>query len=413
MPHVTKLLLKIILERIRLKIDTEVGDVQFGFRQHTGTREAIFCLNNATQKYIGHQKEIYACFIDYAKAFDRVHHAEIIKCLEKVGVDGKDIRLITNLYWHQKAAIRIQGELSEYTSIKRGVRQGCVLSPYLFNIYTEFIFRKTENLTGINIGGRNINNFRYADDTVLLAENEIDLQILTNDVKDNSKIMGLEMNTSKTKVMVMTKKEDGNATIKIDGKELELVKSFKYLGQHITNNGKCDNEVKTRIAIAKSRFGQLKHILTSYQTQPATRLRILQCYVHSTLLYGSETWTLNKNLEKRIEAFEMWTYRRIAKISWTERKTNKEVCDILELKPTLLNTIKGRKLKFFGHTKRHTTIQKHLLEGKVEGKRPRGRPIRSWLDDVKGWTGLSAAECSTKAKDRDEWRTISRRPLLR
>ncbi|GFR88423.1 retrovirus-related Pol polyprotein LINE-1 [Elysia marginata] len=117
------------------------------------------------QKYIGCNKEIYACFIDYAKAFDRVHHTEMIRILEKIGIDGKDIRIIAHLYWYQKAAIRSGCDISDFTSIKRGVIQGCVLSPCLFNIYTEFIFRETSKYHGLNIGGRKFNNIRYADDS--------------------------------------------------------------------------------------------------------------------------------------------------------------------------------------------------------------------------------------------------------
>ena len=140
-------------------------------------------------------------------------------------------------------------------------------------------------------------------------------------------------------------------------------------------------------------------------------MRILQCCVHSTLLYGSETWTLNKVLEKKIEAFEMWTFRRIGKISWKEKKTNKEVCEILDQTPSLLKTIKTRKLKFCGHTSRHNSITKHILYGGTEGERPRGRPPRVWLDDVKSWTGLSVEECSAKSHEREEWRVIASRPL--
>ena len=141
MPHTLKIFLKIIQDRIGKLIDKEVGPTQFGFRPGSGTREGIFCYNILAQKHLEVNQELYTCFIDYSKAFDRVHHYQLINCLEKIGVDGKDIRIITELYWHQKAAIRIQNELSPFTPIKRGVRQGCVLSPYLFNIYTEFIFR--------------------------------------------------------------------------------------------------------------------------------------------------------------------------------------------------------------------------------------------------------------------------------
>ena len=101
-----------------------------------------------------------------------------------IGIDGKDIRVITNLYWHQKAAIRVQNQLSPLIPIKRGVRQGCVLSPYLFNIYTEFIFREANDLKGITLHGLNVNNLRYADDTALMADDRDNLQKVVNKVKD-------------------------------------------------------------------------------------------------------------------------------------------------------------------------------------------------------------------------------------
>ena len=105
-----------------------------------------------------------------------MHHDQLIQCLERIGIDGKDIRIITNLYWHQKAAIRVQNQLSPLIPIQRGVRQGCVLSPYLFNIYTEFIFREANELKGITIHGLNVNNLRYADDTALIADDKDNLQ---------------------------------------------------------------------------------------------------------------------------------------------------------------------------------------------------------------------------------------------
>ena len=108
MPHTLKIFLKVIQDRIGRKIDREVGQTQFGFRPGSGTREGIFCFNILAQKHIEINQDLYTCFIDYSKAFDRVHHAQLIDCLEKIGIDGRDIRVIANLYWHQKATIRIQ-----------------------------------------------------------------------------------------------------------------------------------------------------------------------------------------------------------------------------------------------------------------------------------------------------------------
>ena len=207
MPHITKIFLRVILNRIKSCINIEVGEEQFYFRAGSGTREGIFSLNILAQKHLEVNKELYICFIDYAKAFDRVKHSELIECLNSVGIDGKDSRIISHLYWHQKAAIRVEEDLSEYTSIQRGVRQGCILSPLLFNLHTELIFRNFDELKGVCIGGRNVNNLRYADDTALLSDSSQNLQTLMNAAKAGSEEKGLSMNVRKTKTMVVTKEE--------------------------------------------------------------------------------------------------------------------------------------------------------------------------------------------------------------
>ena len=114
--------------------------------------------------------KLYVCFIDYKKAFDCVYHHIIMEVLKKHVVDDKDRRIIQNLYYQQTASVHFGDEQSESFPIKRGVRQGCMLSPKLFNAYTEEIFRKNENLKGVVIGGMSIKDLRFADDTLLIAE---------------------------------------------------------------------------------------------------------------------------------------------------------------------------------------------------------------------------------------------------
>ena len=150
---------------------------------------------------------LYLCFIDYSKAFDKVRHEKLFNILEHLDIDGKDLRVIRNLYWDQSAAVRIGGELSEYKLIKRGVRQGCVVSPDLFNIYSEMILGNLENYPGVKINGENINNIRYADDTVLIADSEENLQRLLDITIEKSEEMGLTLNVKKTECMVISKKK--------------------------------------------------------------------------------------------------------------------------------------------------------------------------------------------------------------
>ncbi|GFS12569.1 RNA-directed DNA polymerase from mobile element jockey-like [Elysia marginata] len=127
MCHVLKLLLTVIHKRIAQKIDSEISEMQAGFRKARGTREAICSLKILAEKHIEMQKDIYACFIDYSKAFDSVKHEKLIQAMRKTDIDPNDIALISRLYWTQKTKVRVGKELSDEVDIKKGVRQGCVL----------------------------------------------------------------------------------------------------------------------------------------------------------------------------------------------------------------------------------------------------------------------------------------------
>ena len=124
------------------------------------------------------QKTVFLCFIGIEKAFDTVKHEKLVKILESTGIDGKDTRLISNLHWNQKAAVRIENEVTGCIEIKKGIGQGCVLSPNLFSLHSQVVMNALDDLEGISIGGRNVNNIRYADDTVLIADSEKKLQVL-------------------------------------------------------------------------------------------------------------------------------------------------------------------------------------------------------------------------------------------
>ena len=153
-------------------------EVQYGFMPDRGTRNAIFVLRRLAERSIEKQKDVYVCFIDYSKAFDTVKHEPLINLLQSLDIDEHDIKLLSNLYWNQQAVVRHNGELSDPMNIKQGVRQGCVASPHLFALYTEMIMRSIDGMGGLRVGGTVINNLRYADDTVIIAETVAELQQL-------------------------------------------------------------------------------------------------------------------------------------------------------------------------------------------------------------------------------------------
>ena len=146
---------------------------------------------------------IYFCFIDYAKAFDCVDHNQLWKILQDMGIPDHLICLLRNLYAGEEATVRNGHGTTDWFQIGKGVCQGCILSPCLFNLYAEYIMRNAgleEAQAGIKIAGRNINNLRYADDTTLMAESE-ELKSLLMKVKEESKKVGLKLNIQKTKIM--------------------------------------------------------------------------------------------------------------------------------------------------------------------------------------------------------------------
>ena len=274
-----KLLLKIILKRNQVLLNENSGEIQFGFKSGSGTRDAIFTMRIITEKCLEKGKDLYVCFIDYAKAFDRVQHQKAFECLRNTRMDSKDLRVITNLYWNQRACIRNDNEVSDFAEIKRGVRQGCILSPSLFNLYTECIFKSIEGMPGINISGNIVNNLRYADDTVLIADNEQDLQNIVDTIHRQSKEFGLDMNVKKTKTMVISRKaEIPRVSITVNNNiYLEQVKEFTYfIGQNMYADGKNSGEVRRRIGMAKTKFTQMRKVFTSRKISLATKLRLVQ-----------------------------------------------------------------------------------------------------------------------------------------
>ena len=150
-------------------------------------------------------------------------------------------------------------------------------------------------------------------------------EALLTAVNEKGKPYGMEMNIIKTKSMVISRKKPvPNISISVEGKPIQQVDRMVYLGYKATEDGKCDKEIKRRIGIARTAFESMAKILTSGNISIELRSHIAKCYIWSTLLYGAETWTLTKVTSGKLEAFEMWLYRRMLRISWKEHKTNGE-----------------------------------------------------------------------------------------
>ena len=179
-------MLKILQARLQQYMNHELPDVQAGFRKSRGTRDQIAMIRWIMGKAREFQINIYICFIDYAIVFDCVDHNKLWKILKEMGIPNHLTCLLRNLYVGQEATVRTGHWTIDWFQIQKGVRQGCILSPCLFNLCAEYIMKNAgleEAQAGIKISWRNINNLRYADDTTLMAESEEELKSLLMKVK--------------------------------------------------------------------------------------------------------------------------------------------------------------------------------------------------------------------------------------
>ena len=168
---------------------------------------------------------------------------------------------------------------------------------------------------------------------------------------------------------------------------------------------------KKRIAISKEAFSKMGTVLKSRNIKFETKILIMKTYIWSVLLYGCECWTISKTMEKRLVALEMWFLRRIFRISWTEKISNKEVLNLAEYEPSLMRAIKKRQLDFFGHIKRRNGLEKLVLCGKINGTRGQGRQRQTYMDSMRRLTSdqdntLTRVELIRRTEDREDWKSL-------
>ena len=231
-------MLKILHARLQQYMNCEVPDVQAGFRKGRGTRDQIANIFWIIEKAREFQKNIYFCFIDYAKVFDCVDHSRLWKTLQEMGIPDHLTGLMRNLYAGQEATVRTGHGTTDWFQIGKEYVKSVYCHPaYLTYMQSISIMRNAgldEAQAEIKISGRNINNFRYADDTTLMGESE-ELKSLLMKVKEENEKVGLKLNIHKTKIMA-----SGPITSwQIDGETMETVRDFIFLGSKITADGDC------------------------------------------------------------------------------------------------------------------------------------------------------------------------------
>ena len=202
-----------------------------------------------------------------------------------------------------------------------------------------------EARAGIKIARRNINNLRYADDTTLMAESEEELKSLLTKVTEESEKVGLKLNIQKTKIMV-----SGPITLwQIDGEAVEAVSDFIFLGSKITANGDRSHEIKRRLFLGRKVMTNLDSIFKSRDITLRTKVCLVKAVVFPVVMYGCESWTVKTAERRRIDAFELWCWRRLLRVPWTARRSNQSILKEINPGISLEGMIVKLKLQYFGH----------------------------------------------------------------
>ena len=266
-----------------------------------------------------------------------------------------------------------------------------------------------ESNCGIRLGGTLVNNLRFADDIDLIDEDYRSLQEQLEKTRAVVEQAGLILNVGKTKTMAFSDRKI-EQEIQIESKNVENVDKFEYLGSLLSWDNNCSEEIRRRIGKAAGAMASLRHVWNGKKLTVQNKLRILTACVFSVLLYASETWTLKETDKKKLLAFEMKCYRRILGISSKDMIRNEDLRKTIAREETIIDTIKKRKLRLFGHICRmnDNRLIMYTIFAKIDGKPRRGRPCREWLDDTKDWCGRSGQDLLHRSQDRRMWKKLIR-----
>nr|KAG5685192.1 hypothetical protein BaRGS_011091 [Batillaria attramentaria] len=406
-----KVLNRILLERMREAVDPMLRDQQAGFRRNRSCADQIASLRIIVEQSLEWNSPLYINFIDYEKAFDSVDREALWKLLRHYGVPGKIISLIQCTYQDMSCRIAHAGQLSESFEVKTGVRQGCLLSPFLFLLVIDWIMKTT------TAGRKNgiqwtlwtqLDDLDFADDLALLSHSHSQMQDKTTCLEATSAGTGLKINRKKTKLMKIN--TTANTPVTVGGEPIREVESFVYLGSVVDGQGGTDRDVTARIGKARAAMVMLKNVWASKVVSIRTKLRIFNSNVKSVLLYGCETWRTTKTMQQKIQTFLNTCLRRIFNIRWPEKIRNEELWERAGQEPVAKQILR-RKWGWIGHTLRKpaSSTTRQALTWNPQGKRKRGRPRNSWRRDTEAelckqgtnWTGVARL-----AQNRVRWRRV-------
>lgn len=379
-----KVYAKVLLNRALEIAGDKVMEEQCGFRGGRSVIDQTFTLQQIIEKRSEFAMKTFACFVDIKKAYDSLDRELLWKILSEYGISGKLLSAIKSLYDNTTASVRIKNVYSKPFHLEKGVRQGCVLSPFLFSLYFDYVVRKSMNHGGVKIGNEVVKILLYADDLVLLSESEHELQKMVQSLDEHCSQASLEISTEKSEVIVFDRKGRVSCNIKVRNVQLKQVDSFKYLGTVFSEDTYAERNITNRIESALSAFHALNDAVFKKRcVTSGAKLIIFQRVIAPIMSFGCEAAVLRNRDRQRLEVAEMTVLRRVAGLTRVESGSNANVRSQLQVTPYLLGVDKAL-LRWAGHVFRQESSRliKRVAEATIKGRRLNGHPKARWSEKV-------------------------------
>lgn len=412
--QVAKIMERILERRMREKVEGQLEEEQHGFRPGRSTVDLIFSMRQVMEKHWEYGKELVMTFLDITKAYDSVPREKVWEVMRRKGVGNQTIEILQAMYDKSFSCVQTEVGRTEWFRNVTGLRQGSVLSPLLFIMVMDEIVKESKEACG----RREMKLMIFADDIVVWGTNSKDVQEQLDTLNEKVEKYGMRFNVDKSKTMVVTRGErEGKGQINIRGQEIELVDSFKYLGSELMQNGRMEVEISKRVQQSNAFYQCVRGLVWDREVPMKCKEVLYKTYFTPILTYASETWTMTRKEESKVQASEMKFLRSMLGKTRRDRVRNVDVRKEIGVEK-VNDKIEKSRLKWFGHVKRMSDgrIPKEMMETKFEGKRARGRPRTRWIDLVK--TSISSRNLDWNKivveeewwKDRGKWRSTIKVP---
>uniref|UniRef100_A0A8C6NUV0 Reverse transcriptase domain-containing protein n=1 Tax=Nothobranchius furzeri TaxID=105023 RepID=A0A8C6NUV0_NOTFU len=396
----------VLERRVHQIVEPQIQEEQCGFRPGRGTLDQLYTHRGILEGAWEFAQPVYMCFVDLEKTFGGVPLGALWGVLREYGVPGPLIRAVRSLYDRCQSLVRIASSKSGSFPVRVGLRQGCPLSPILFITFMDRTSRRSQGVEDICFGGLRIRSLLFADDVVLLASSERDLQLSLERFAAECEAAGMRISSSKSETTVLIQKRV-ECLLRVRDEVLPQVEEFKYLGVLFTSEGKLVHEIDRRIGAASAVMRALyRSVVMKRELSQEVKFSIYRSIYVPTLTYGHELWVVTVRTRSWIQAAEMSFLRIVAGLSLRDRVRSSVIREGFGVDPLLLH-IERSQLRWLGHLVRMPPerLPGEVFQARSTRRRPKGRPRTRWRDShlARERLGIPLEELAQVAGEREVW----------